>query len=667
MPAQRIQKFTGVMPRLGRRVLPDGAGQVAYNCLMASGNLMPINGPLEVEVFGGTDVVRSVYRMFSGSTDYWLRWASDVDVAKGPISGDESFRVYFTSDEFEPRVTNRALAVSAAPYPTAWYVLGVTPPVTAASIIVTGGSGAAESRAYVYTFATTWGEESAPSPASAVLSGFINGSWDLSGMDTAPPNTYAVTNLAWAGGVLTLTVDSAFGLRAGEHVTLSGLGPAALNTSWPVATVPGTASFTILMADPGTLTDVTGTATRDAPHNTSGMVKRIYRAVTTSTTTEYFYVDEIAVASTTYSDTATTIGEPCPTVGWAMPPAGLRGLKTLPSGAMVGFVGNILCFSEPLAVYAWPVSYQQVTDYDIVGLDIFGQSVVVGTSGHPYIATGVDPASMSLQKLDRMWPCLAKRSMVSLGSGVAYACPQGLAVVGSAGAELVTSEYYTFTEWEQLYPSTFIAAQFDTRYYASFTLDATTGGMWVFGQNAAVLTTRRPTALYTDPGTGVLYVVIDNVLYEWMGDVGTRESLDWQSKEYVVPNPVNLGAAKIDADFTMTAAQQAAAQANYNAILAANEALIAAGTSGGSLNGLSFNQVAVNGSLLAILPPLTFDTLAFTLYRGTTAVFSTQVTDSNVFRIPAGVKYDAYAVRVSGNVVIQAILVGPTPLSLKSV
>lgn len=669
MPARRIQEFSGIMPRKARRLLPDGNAQVASNCLMTSGNVTPIYGPLLVQEFTGIGSIQSVYRMFSGTTDYWLRWAADVDVAKGPISGDESFRIYFSADVFEPRVTDFATATASSPYPAGWYVLGVTPPVAAISVDgVTGGAGDSESRAYVYTFVTQWGEESAPSPVSNILAGFANGTWNLSGMNTAPLNTYTVSALSWLAGVLSITVNTTFGLRASEYLTLSGFLPNALNNSFKVLTAGGTTVTLSMPSDPGLIVDSVGLATRDAPHNVSGMVKRIYRSVTTSTDTEYFFIDEIAVGITTYNDSVTVIGGPVATIGWLMPPAELRGLVTHPSGSLVGFVGNILCASQPLSPYAWPLALQTVTDYPIVGVDVFGQSILVGTAGTPYVVSGVAPDSFTSQKLDQPWPCISKRSVVSLGSGVAYASPLGLAVVGNMGTELITQDHYTFVEWATFNPGSFLATQHDNRYYAGYTLaDGLTGGMWVFGQNINVTESSRPTCLYTDPGTGRLYGVIDNVLYQWMGDVGTRLSGDYMSKEFIEENPFNLGAAKVEADFTTSAASQAAALANYNAILAANVAMIVAKTSKGSLNALSIGKLDINGSLLGVLPPLTFESLSFTLYKDNQAIFSRQVTDSNVFRLPAGLKYDNYAVRVSGNVPVQAVVVGPTPLSLKGV
>jgi hypothetical protein len=123
--------------------------------------------------------------MTDGVTDTWLAWNADVDAVKGPIAGDATYRTYFTGKN-EPRVTNLQLASSAPPFPGAFFVLGVYPPQTAPTVVHDGlGGGAAVSRAFAYTFVTPWGEESAPSPVSAVVNGLVTGTWTISNMDVA--------------------------------------------------------------------------------------------------------------------------------------------------------------------------------------------------------------------------------------------------------------------------------------------------------------------------------------------------------------------------------------------------------------------------------------------------------------------------------------------------
>lgn len=57
--------------------------------------------------------------------------------------------------------------------------LGVPSPGVQPSVSVAGGSGTAESRSYIYTWVTEYGEEGAPSPPSTVASGYPNGTWTV--------------------------------------------------------------------------------------------------------------------------------------------------------------------------------------------------------------------------------------------------------------------------------------------------------------------------------------------------------------------------------------------------------------------------------------------------------------------------------------------------------
>lgn len=671
MPAQRITLFQGEAPRLNPRLLGESQARAAVNLRLTSGRIDPVYYPLEVGATLNTGTLKTIYRMFDSSdTDYWLNWTADVDVVKGPIAGDETFRLYFTSDEFEPRVTNLTLATSLAPYPSSWYVLGVTPPVTAPSCSPSGGSGTQESRAWVYTFVTPWGEESAPSPASSITTTYINATWSLTIPDTAPSNTYTTSAASWSAGTLTVTVGSTFGLREGEYITLSGLAPASLNTTWRVASVTDSTHFTITMSDPGSITDPNGTATRVAPHNTSGMTKRIYRSVTTSLGTEYYFIKEISAATTSTDDDVTEVGEALSTTEWAMPPVDLRGLMALPSGALVGFAGNRVCFSEPLAPYAWPESYQLTTEHAIVGIGVFGTSIVVVTKGYPYIAAGVDPASITMSKIDQHWPGLAKRGIVSVTGGVVWPTSNGLVLVSDAGPQLVTDPFYSRVEWQRLNPSTFIGAFFDNRYYAGYTDSNGDSGMFIYDSTGQMTykSSLEVTAMFTDPPTGKLYFVHEDLIKEWDANVFSRLPFEWWSRDFVVATPVNLGAARIEADFTSSSAEVDAHDAAVLAQETLNQGYITANTNRGSSNGWSINAYSVNGSRV-IATELIGDgatrSVTLELYAGNEVVASKAVTSTRTFRLPAGRKYDVFSVRLLGNVPVDAVVIGDTADALR--
>lgn len=568
MGALRIQAFAGMAPRLSKRLLADNQAQIATNCVMTSGELRSLNGNLVVDVPNISGDIMSIYHI----NNIFVAWNRDVNAAKGPIAGDTSYRTYFTGAG-EPRVTNYALASTAKPYPTAFYVMGVFAPTTAPSVTHSGGTGAAVSRAFQYTFVTPWGEESAPCPASAVVTGKTDGTWTIgatTAMDVAALNSYNVTGVVWAAGYLTFTCTSTFGLRAKEYVTNTLLAPASLNGAQQVYDVPSPTTFRVAMAADPTVTDGAGTAARVAPHNTASMTKRIYWTDNGS----YWLVKEnIAVATT--SDTvagSTANGAAMTCANYHMPPADMTGLISLPNGMMAGFSGNELCLSEPWLPHAWPSGYRQTVDYPIVGIGAAGTSIVIGTTGTPYVVSGSSPDGMSMDKIDKQWPCLSKRGMVSGDGGVMYPTTVGLAFISAGGPNLITKSLYTQKEWAPLLPSSFIAALHDSKYIACYT-DATHTDMLILDAGNGILSeaTGIITAIWNDPETGKLYVAAGIQILEFEGDSGVRQTYNWMSKEFLTLPPINLGAAKIDADFTMTEAEIAVAQAAYDAGVLANQ------------------------------------------------------------------------------------------------
>lgn len=662
--AIRLQKFTGALPVVDKQLLPEGVAQVAENVFLTSGRLDPMYSPLALAtVRSGT--VKSVYRMYDSSADYWLNWNEQVDVVRSPVSGDDTFRIFFTSDEFEPRQTNLALATANTPYPDSWYVLGVTPPTTKPTVIPSGGVGAAESRVYCYTFVTQWGEESAPSPVSDITNGKIDDTWALSSMDTAPPNTYAITAASWAAGVLTLTVDTTFGLRAKEAITLSGLAPASLNTASRVASASGTTVTVALAADPGVITDQIGTITRDAPHNTTSMTKRIYRSVTdASGATSFFFVAEIAVATTTYNDTVTLVGEPLPSSTWLMPPADMHGLRVLPSGAVCGFSGNTVYISEPLIPYGYPLAYKLSVDYPIVGIGVFGNSIVVCTEGAPYIATGVDPATITLDRLEQGWPCLTKRGIAEFAESVFYPSNLGLIVVNAMGAAVSSEKFFSQVQWSALNPESFVASHYDGDYYTKVVLDNEEYVLVVSVSRGISRLTLQPDTLYNDPGTGQLYFTKDERVRELNAELGQASVMSFTTREYILSSPTTYSAAKIDADFNDTLSAEIAA---YNAgVQSSNATVFATGDLKGFLNGSATNTFDVNGSLLSSLNT-SAPSVTFTLYVNGEIFYSRIVDSGAMFRLPMGKKYDKFYVNISGNTPVRSVVLGETPDSLRTV
>lgn len=671
MPGFKVTAFAARVPRTQRRLLADNQAQVASNARLTSGSLEALREPLFVNAPGLSQPIRTIYRTDNpAGGDYWHVWDTRVSVAPVPIPDNSTDRYIFTGAG-EPRITDRARAISSAPYPSDWYVFGVYPPATAPTVTPSGGVGAATSRSYRYTFVTEWGEESAPSPVQGPVVGKVDDTWALTAMDALPANSFTVTAAAWAGGTVTYTVASTFGLRVGERISVTGGSPAGYNvTNATITALTSTTIAVAVTADPGSATGLpwASALARDAEHHTASMVRRIYRTDAAGT---YRFVAD--TASTTYNDNVTDAvvaqNEALASQLWEMPPVDMHSVAVLASGVVVGLSGNRVCFSEPGYYYAFPPQYRRTMDYAGVALGVIENQIVVGTKGTPYMGLGSDPANISFDKVPVAWPCLSAAGLVVGDGYVEYPTAEGLASFSIAGRDIATrSLYEEESQWPKLEPESFIAASFAGHYYCVHDTDVEPEILIFKRREAAALinVNKQATALYADPVKKKLYIAIDGKIYAWDSSEGLRMLFDWMSKEFVFPKPLNLGAAKVDADFTMTPAERIAAQAEYDALVLILAGLISAGDLEGSLGDAELGIYPLGGDILDEydLPAVNFEALEFQLWINDALKFSKQVTTSEPFRLPDGFKADAVAVRIAGNVKVLEIRVADSMRSL---
>jgi hypothetical protein len=647
MTALKLTGFQGLSPRTAERLLNDYAAQVAENVNLTSGEIRPIKYP---ELVYTAPNAQTAYRAVSSTGETWRTWTKDVDVAKGPLPADVEARYYWTGDG-EPRyatLTNFGV--------TDW-ALGIPSPKTAAGVSHSGGTGAVESRIYTYTFVTALGEESGPAPASTLATGKVDGTWALTSMDTTPSNSGTFTGV-YATGVTTCTASGNHYLRTGDEVVINSETYTVTVTSNTVFKVTGNVSAHTAWA-------------RKANWNTSGLKQRIYR--TAGTTGSYQMVVE-QTPTATYNDTIATAsipGDELITDGWEPPPAGLRGLCVLPSGAMAGFVNNLLCFSEPYQPHAFPTAYQLATDYQIVATASFGTVVVAATASRPYMADGVEPASATLQDVNVIWPCLSKRSMCSVGDGVVYATSSGLAYIGAQGPSVFTKDYYTEVEWKLLTPSSMITELSEGRLFIRYQPTGESQAMLLFkmGELATLTTSSvQAEALYTDPTDGELYILDSNGVKRFDSDAGYRMPWTWTSKEVTVPTPLNLGACRIDMKLDMSPAESAIAEAARLADLAANQVVLNAYDGEGGINRHMINGWGINqGPTLLDVGTDGREHATFNLYADDELITSKTVYTSETFKLPAGYLTDSFEVQMSGTARVSSVKLAETVDGLRTV
>lgn len=287
---------------------------------------------------------------------------------------------------------------------------------------------------------------------------------------------------------------------------------------------------------------------------------RIYRSQTGGQgDTDLYFVGEIARGTVFFIDVPddVSLGEPIPSMDYGTPPDALKGIVSMPNGMMAAFVGKMLYFCEPYRPHAWPAKYILTTDYPIVGLASIGSALAVLTTGTPYLAQGTHPDNMRMEAIQTPLPCAAKKSIVTLSYGVAYASPDGLVVMNAqGGAEVVTKGAYTGRQWAiDMNPSTFIAGRLDDLYALSYDPD---GG----GRRTAFIDLRSgspeitrssdaPVAFHTERGTGRLFYLDANRtvrLFDPTLTGSARRTYRWISRLYVDAGATNLGAMYIECD-----------------------------------------------------------------------------------------------------------------------
>lgn len=253
----------------------------------------------------------------------------------------------------------------------------------------------------------------------------------------------------------------------------------------------------------------------------------------TSASGDFLLVASLPISQSTYVDKIPdgSLSGILATETYTMPPEGMRGLCSMPNGICAGFIQNEVLFSEVYLPYAWPEEYRFSIDYDIVAIEPIGSSLVVGTTGDPYLYTGISPGNIAGQKLEISQACVSKASMLNIGYAVIYACPDGLVAVAPDGIRLATEEIIKPMQWRKMLdPSSIKAFRHEAKYIGihstgAFIFDIVNGDFRHLNDSWD--------AGYTDPKDDTLYIVdkTNGSIKRFRGGT-TPKTLTWKSKEF---------------------------------------------------------------------------------------------------------------------------------------
>lgn len=316
---------------------------------------------------------------------------------------------------------------------------------------------------------------------------------------------------------------------------------------------------------------VTLTLTGTVPSGYGIAKWRIYRSNSASNATRYQLVTELPIATTTFSDTllSAQLQETLATETWSMPPTEtvsavttyLQGLTNMPGNFLAGFIDRTVYFSEVGAYYAWPPDYARPMAHKIVGVSVFGQTLVVLTEGGPYYITGSDPAAMSPNDPESNQACLSKRSIAKVSGGVVFASPNGLCLANSTGVQVFLPAPLGKAYWAQFRPDLMQIAEYDGVLYIAAgayydtaplgeAINPDTGaaypnGQWqrTIGINLASMKITSldvlVTAWYADRTTDTLYAALPHngavPQCKQILSAATSRTATWRSKRITLP------------------------------------------------------------------------------------------------------------------------------------
>jgi hypothetical protein len=559
-------------------------------------------------------------------------------------------------------------------------------------------------RSYVFTWYTPWEEESIASEPSDNTYIKDGQTVTVSGIPTAPPSgknfirgvrlyrsvasssdtafyrlstlwfPTAITRASRSGGVSRITVPLHHNLAEGDRFKLTCSDTSFNITGGIVSNVISDTVFEYSQAG-SNVTDVAVTGT--LYHDVAELPTDTARYWGDSS---YDFVDDFD-SSNLFGILGTDDYDP--------PPQNLQGMIAIQNSMFCGFVNNKIYFSEPGKPHAWPEKYSLTIEYDIIGISAVQGLVLVMTTDYPYLLNGSNPATLGIYRIDTLYPCLSKRSIVNMGYGVAYATHGGVAIYapGTAGGmDLVTKLVHDWDTWDSsLDPSTIVAKFYNGKYYAShssgafiFERDEKIGGFFVQTQY-------QYSAAWTDNVRNEFFFIADNRgnLAQWDRPGQPLSPLEWKSKVIVTKDYMNLGAARVIADYDAPDDEIDAINAFNETIPPFNQNVWNNAPQLGTMNGPGtfvdstgtttlpaggFNEMMVNGDFGTKykLPLPTALPVTFRIWANKELIFQGILYTSDIFRLPSGYRSDTFEVAVSGSARIRAIHIGETPFGLRA-
>jgi hypothetical protein len=191
-----IADFSGMLPLRNPLLLPDNNAQYSENTWLYEGAVrgFRIDSPVYAIEYADTQQVYRIPNSDVNPPDFinstWLEFPDPYMAAiRNPTVGDTWNRYYFFPSNYYSSTGDNPEWPTSSPGPVyntlariqagqPYYVLGIPTPTTAPTVTPPSSGTVQESRAYLYTMVSAFGEEGAPSPAT-VANGYTTGTWTI--------------------------------------------------------------------------------------------------------------------------------------------------------------------------------------------------------------------------------------------------------------------------------------------------------------------------------------------------------------------------------------------------------------------------------------------------------------------------------------------------------
>jgi len=582
MAGFKLNRFSGLRPRIPESLLGDSDATVAQNCDFAYGELRNTKGG-----WAYLSLTNTPAGLYTDDGLTFFSWTADVNAVRSPLANDTLNRMYYTGDNGF-KVANRLGTRINGGAPSSSYLVGVPRPTVAPVLSALPPTPVNASNANI-TFRFHWEyggikyQEQAIAPTAQ-------------GDDTYrfTPPAIAASTPATAFPVLRMTAtwksdnSQIFDLYTGNssfNGAASGLYSLDMTKDAGDTTTTYTVTLTMSVKEsdketrayvytyvntygeegppspPGLVTTspvigVSVNAVKDAITGYAPIKEiRIYRTPTGSTIADYFYVGTLGVLSGSGSFIFTDnvkgemLNEALSSTEYYPPNQALTGLMQLPNGILAAWMGNELHFSEAYKPWAWPPKYVKTLPTNIVGGIVHGSGAVVTTRSHPHLVSGVSPDSMTVSKINVDQAGSSKWAIAVVDGVVMYASNDGLVALTGASASLMQGQkFFTREVWRQRYGTGLSSMRFavwDGRLVVFSSSGAFTPFMIRFDEADGTMTdlpTFAAQCAFVSPLSDQFYYASGNTLHQFNG--GTDIAATWQSAERVLPRPLNFGVAQ---------------------------------------------------------------------------------------------------------------------------